>query len=152
MRTVKPSELPALIGSVIGISGWFALDQTRINDFAEITEDRQFIHIDPERAKDTPFGGTIAHGFLTLSMLSAMIETGGIALEGAVMGINYGFDKVRFLAPVRSGKRVRAHFTLSHVTEKKPGHYLLSMNIRVEIEGEENPALIADWLGMQILG
>lgn len=151
MRTVATSDLDAMVGQVIGISDWLTLDQSRIDQFAEITEDRQFIHIDPVKAKDTPFGGTIAHGFLTLSMLSTMAEAGSIALEGAVMGINYGFDKVRFLTPVRAGSRVRAHFTLSAVTEKKPGQYLLSMGISVEIDGEDTPALIADWLGMQII-
>ena len=106
MTPIAPSALSGLIGTEVGVSDWITVDQARIDAFADITEDRQFIHVDPERAKATPFGGTIAHGFLTLSLLSRMSFDGVAPLEGVVMGVNYGFDKVRFLAPVPSGARV----------------------------------------------
>ena len=106
----KASELQSLIGQEVGVSRWFALDQARIDAFAGLTEDEQFIHVDPERAKATPFGGTIAHGFLTLSLASAMSYDAVKPLDGVVMGVNYGFERVRFLAPVKSGKRVRGRF------------------------------------------
>ena len=104
------ADLPALIGQEIGVSRWITVDQARIDAFAEVTEDRQFIHIDPEAARATPFGGTIAHGFLTLSLLSAMTYDAVPPLEGVVMGVNYGFDRLRFLAPVLAGSQVRGRF------------------------------------------
>lgn len=152
MKTVAPSELSALVGTEIGISDWIAVEQDRINTFAHVTEDHQFIHINPEAAKMTPFGGTIAHGFLTLSLLSKFSEQAGLVLEGVKMGVNYGFEKVRFLAPVPSGANVRGRFVLSAAEEKKPGQFLLTYSVSVEIEGGEKPALIADWLGMQMVG
>ena len=106
----KPSDLQSLIGTEIGVSKWILVDQARIDAFAEITEDRQFIHIDPVAAKQTPFGGTIAHGFLTLSLASAMSYDAVKPLDGVVMGVNYGFDKLRFLAPVPAGSRIRGRF------------------------------------------
>ena len=156
MTPVAPSALSGLIGTEVGVSEWITVDQARINAFADITEDRQFIHVDPEAAKATPFGGTIAHGFLTLSLLSRMSFDGVAPLEGVVMGVNYGFDKVRFLAPVPSGARVRARFKLLGADDKGANggvaRWLLKHEVTVEIEGGDKPALIAEWLGMQVVG
>jgi len=152
MKTVAVSELQSLVGTEIGTSDWFTVDQDRINVFADVTEDHQFIHINEEAAKMTPFGGTIAHGFLTLSLLSKFSEGAGLVIEGVKMGVNYGFEKVRFLAPVPSGSKVRGRFNLKSVVEKKPGQHLLTYEVTVEIDGQEKPALIADWLAMQFTG
>ena len=141
------ADLKGKIGETIGTSDWFLLDQHRIDQFAETTEDRQFIHVDPEAAKATPFGGTIAHGFLTLSMLAAMMDS---AVEKLVvqMSVNYGFNKVRFLSPVKSGKRVRGHIKLLELDEKRPGQWQQTVEVTVEIEGEDKPALLAEWIFM----
>ena len=152
MKIVKASELSGLIGSEIGVSDWAVLDQERINVFADVTEDHQFIHIDEAAAKKTPFGGTIAHGFLTLSMLSKFSEGSGLVIEGIKMGVNYGFEKVRFLAPVPSGSKIRGRFNLKDAVEKKPGQFLITYEVTVDIEGKDKPALIADWLAMQFTG
>lgn len=152
MKVVKPSDVKGHIGEEVGVSDWIVVDQDRINAFAEVTEDRQFIHVDPEAAKATPFGGTIAHGFLTLSLLSRMAAGSVLVLEGIRMGVNYGFDKVRFAAPVRAGKRVRGRFTLMSADERAPGQWAFKYAVRVEIEGEEKPALVAEWLTMQATG
>ncbi len=152
MKTVAASDIQGLIGRELGTSEWITVDQDRINVFADVTEDHQFIHINEEMAKKTPFGGTIAHGFLTLSLLSKFSEGAGLVIEGVQMGVNYGFEKVRFLAPVPSGSRVRGRFTLKEAVEKKPGQHLLTYEVTVDIEGQEKPALIADWLGMQFTG
>jgi acyl dehydratase len=148
----RPADLADLIGTELGVSRWFEIDQARIDAFAEITEDRQFIHVDPEAAKATPFGGTIAHGFLTLSLASAMTYDAVPPLEGVVMGVNYGFDKLRFLAPVPVGSRIRGRFRLLSAEDKGNGRWLLKHELTVEIEGSEKPALIAEWLGMQMVG
>ena len=147
----KASELQSLIGQEVGVSRWFALDQARIDAFAGLTEDEQFIHVDPERAKATPFGGTIAHGFLTLSLASAMSYDAVKPLDGVVMGVNYGFDKLRFLAPVPAGSRIRGRFRLLAADDKGQGRWLLKHELTVEIEGGDKPALIAEWLGMQMI-
>lgn len=147
----KPSELPSLIGQEVGVSRWITVDQARIDAFARITEDEQFIHVDPERARATPFGGTIAHGFLTLSLASAMSYDAVAPLDGVVMGVNYGFDKLRFLAPVPAGSRVRGRFRLLSAEDKGGGRWLLKHELTVEIEGGDKPALIAEWLGMQMV-
>ncbi len=152
MKKVNASGLKDLIGTEIGVSEWAVMDQERINVFADVTEDHQFIHINEEAAKQTPFGGTIAHGFLTLSMLSKFSEGSGLVIEGIQMGINYGFEKVRFLAPVPSGSKIRGRFSLKDAVEKKPGQFLLTYEVTVDIEGQEKPALIADWLAMQFTG
>ena len=152
MKTVKAADLQATVGTDLGVSDWITIEQDRVNQFADVTEDHQFIHVNPEMAKMTPFGGPIAHGFLTLSLLSKFSEQGGLLIEGVKMGVNYGFEKVRFLAPVKVGKKVRGHFKLKAADEKRPGQYLLTYEVTVEIEGEEKPALIADWLGMQFVG
>lgn len=147
----KPSELADLIGQEVGVSKWFEIDQARIDAFAKVTEDEQFIHVDPERAKQTPFVGTIAHGFLTLSLASAMSYDAVAPLDGVVMGVNYGFDKLRFLAPVPAGSKVRGRFKLLSAEDKGGGRWLLKHELTVEIEGGDKPALIAEWLGMQVV-
>jgi len=144
-------EIRSRIGDEVGVSGWIMLGQARIEQFADATEDRQFIHVDPAAAAQTPFGGTIAHGFLTLSLLSRMGAEAMLLPEGAQMAINYGLDRVRFLAAVRSGKRVRGRFTLDSVEEKGPGQILLRHSVTVEIEGEDKPALSAVWLALIVL-
>ena len=129
-------------------TAWHQVTQDQINQFADATLDQQFIHTDPEKARHTPFGGTIAHGFLSLSLLSHFAESFGLQIEGTYMGINYGFDKVRFLAPVKVDSRIRAHAKTVDILEKKPGQYMMKTEVTVEIEGEEKPALKADWLTM----
>ena len=136
------------VGREVGVSDWILIDQARIDRFAEVTEDPQFIHIDPEAAARTPFGGTIAHGFLTLSLLSRMAADAMLVPETVRMAVNYGFEKVRFIAPVRSGKRVRGRFALAAMEEKKPGQWRFVHEVTVEIEGEDKPALQADWIGL----
>jgi acyl dehydratase len=141
-------EIRARVGAEVGLSSWIGVDQVRIDAFADATEDRQFIHVDAEAAARTPFGGTIAHGFLTLSLLSRMAAEAILVPEGMKMAVNYGFDRVRFLAPVRSGRRVRGRFILDSVEEKAPGQWLMRHAVAVEIEGEDKPALTALWLGL----
>ena len=140
------ADIRARIGEEVGVSHWIELAQQRIDAFAEATEDRQFIHTDAEAAAQTQFGGTIAHGFLTLSLLSRMAADAMLLPDGMTMAVNYGFDRVRFLAPVRSGKRVRGRFTLDSIEEKAPGQILARHSVTVEIEDEEKPALTAQWL------
>ena len=150
MPIASLDEIRARTGEEVGISGWLTVDQTRIDAFGDATEDRQFIHVDPAAAAQTPFGGTIAHGFLTLSLLSRMAAEAMLVPETIKMALNYGFDRVRFLAPVKSGKRVRGRFVLDSVEEKAPGQWLLRHSVTVEIEGEDKPALSAQWLGLII--
>src|SRR6478752_5904985 len=138
----------AMIGKEIGVSSWHLIDQPRIDTYADVTEDHQFIHVDPERAKETAFGTTIAHGFLTMSMLSVMSYEVMPAIAGTTMGVNYGFDKLRFISPVRSGKRVRGRFVLAEAKLRKPNELQSRTNVTVEIEGEDKPALVAEWLGL----
>ncbi|MBT8141320.1 MAG: MaoC family dehydratase [Gammaproteobacteria bacterium] len=132
-------------------SDWFTVTQDQIDTFAKCTLDEQFIHVDPEKAAQTPFGGTIAHGFLSLSMLSYFSESFALLIDGCYMGVNYGFDKVRFIAPVRSGKRIRGHGKVIEIKEKKPGTFAFRMEVTIEIEGEDKPALMAEWLTMQMV-
>ncbi len=143
---IAPDTLMSLIGTEVGVSDWTLVDQSRIDDFARVTEDDQFIHTDPERAAETDFGGTIAHGFLTLSLLSRLYASAIPPLKSAAMGLNYGFDSLRFLNPVRAGKRVRGRFTLAAVKPRGEGQVQMTWRVAVEIEGEERPALVADWL------
>ncbi|MEH6581131.1 MAG: MaoC family dehydratase [Halioglobus sp.] len=152
VKIIPKEEMAATVGTKYEPSEWIDVTQDRINTFADCTEDHQFIHIDPEAAAKTPFGGTIAHGFLTLSLLSKMVEGNGFVPENTVMGLNYGFDKVRFLAPVSSGKRVRANIEVLSVDQKDDNRFLIKQGISVEIEGEETPALVAEWLSMLITG
>jgi acyl dehydratase len=147
MGVVTKDELLAKVGTVIGTSEWMLVDQEMIDKFADATGDHQFIHVDPEAAKMTPFGQTIAHGFLTLSLMPVLSAKADLPrLEGIKMGVNYGCDKLRFLAPVKSGKRVRAHFKLVALDEKRPGQWQQMQEVSVEIEGEDKPALIAEWI------
>ena len=146
MPIASLEEIRRRIGEEVGVSGWLTLDQDRITAFSEATEDRQFIHVDPDAATRTPFGGTIAHGFLTLSLLSRMAAEVLLVPDTTRMIVNYGLDRVRFLAPVRSGKRIRGRFTLDAVDEKAGGQILLRHEVTVEIEGEDKPALSAVWL------
>ncbi|HEY0422896.1 MAG TPA: MaoC family dehydratase [Rhodopila sp.] len=138
-----------MVGHEVGVSSWHVVDQNRINAYADVIEDHQFIHIDPERAKkETPFGTTVAHGFLTMSLLSIMSYEVMPVIQGTTMGVNYGFDRLRFISPVRSGSRVRGRFRLAEAKLRKPTELLSRTNVSVEIEGEEKPALVADWLGL----
>jgi acyl dehydratase len=152
IKIVPKEDMLAAIGTKFEPGPWIEVTQDRINTFADCTEDHQFIHVDLEAAKNTPFGGTIAHGFLTLSLLSKLVEGNGIIPENIVMGLNYGFDKVRFLAPVKAGKRVRANVEIADVSRKDDNRFLIKQAISVEIEGEKTPALIAEWLTMVIAG
>ena len=144
---MTPQEMKELVGKPLGTSEWVLVDQEMINKFADATGDHQFIHIDEEKAKLTPFGGTIAHGFLTLSLFPMLMAKSDCPRpEGVKMGVNYGGNKVRFLSPVRSGKRVRGHFKLLELEEKRPGQWQQTLEFSVEIEGEDKPALIAEWI------
>ncbi|MFM5915391.1 MaoC family dehydratase [Chakrabartia godavariana] len=147
MAVVSKEELFALKGKDIGTSEWMLIDQDRVNKFAEATGDFQFIHVDPERAKLTPFGGPIAHGFLSLSLLPVLTAQADLPrLDGVKMGVNYGGNKTRFIAPVKVGKRVRGHFKMLDIEEKRPGQFQQTMEFTLEIEGEDKPALIAEWI------
>jgi acyl dehydratase len=148
MPVANFEEIKARIGTEIGVSDWILIDQKAIDIFADVTGDHQFIHVDPAAAAQTPFGGTVAHGFLTLSLLSQMAAGVMLIPPTIKMAVNYGFEKVRFIAPVRSGKRVRGRFTSVSVEEKRPGQWQFLHHVIVEIEGEEKPALTADWIGM----
>ena len=146
---MTPQEVKAQVGQNVGTSEWVEMSQERINQFADATGDHQFIHIDEERARQTPFGGTIAHGFLTLSLIPVLgAKTQGARVDGVKMGVNYGGNKVRFIAPVRAGKRVRSHTKLTELVEKRPGQWQQTNEITIEIEGEDKPALTAQWLGL----
>jgi acyl dehydratase len=142
---ISPSELEALLGKEVGLSRWFQMDQERISLFADVTEDQQFIHVDPERARTTPFGGTIAHGFLTLSMLSAMAEDAVPLVEGLEHSVNYGFDRIRFISPVSAGKRIRGRFELTKI-DVNAGEITQTLKVTVEIEDSDKPALVAEWI------
>jgi len=150
-NTIKVSELPSLAGRELEASSWLEITQERINQFADATNDHQFIHVDPKQAANTPFGGTIAHGFLTLSLISYLSAETAIYPEGLVMGLNYGSDKVRFLQPVRVGQRIRAHQKILQVDEKSRTNWLFKTLVTIEIENQEKPALIAEFLAMYII-
>ena len=152
MTTITVDDIPAAIGTEIGRSEWRTVSQEMISLFADATDDHQWIHLDQERAaKETPFGTTIAHGFLTLSLLSTLAYEALPALEGATMGINYGFDKIRFMAPVRAGAKVRAVFTLADTDIRPSGRVLNTYDVTLEIENSLKPALTATWLTMAVL-
>jgi len=152
IQMLSVEEFLGKAGQKLGTSDWVTLGQERINEFADCTEDHQFIHIDEAAAAQTPFGGTIAHGFLTLSLMTKLCAENGVYPEGIVMGVNYGLDKVRFLNPVRAGKRVRAHTEIMSVDRKDANRFLVKQAVTVEIEGEDTPAVYAEWLGMSIIG
>ena len=148
VETTPVSQLPELIGKEYEPTDWLEITQERVNQFADATNDHQFIHVDAEKARQTPLGGTIAHGYLTLSLLSYFGMQSGVMPEGMVMVVNYGSDKVRYLTPVRVGSRVRAHMKIIDVTEKNPGQWLIKTGVSIEIEGVEKPALVAEILGL----
>jgi acyl dehydratase len=151
MPVATIEEIQSKVGSEIGVSDWILIDQARIDAFADITEDHQFIHVDPERAAKTPFRGTVAHGFLTLSLLSRMADGVMLHPESMRMAVNYGFEKVRFMAPVRSGKRIRGRFRMLSAEEKRASQWQITYEVTVEIEDEEKPALVADWIGYMFI-
>ncbi|AJQ50342.1 TPA: MaoC family dehydratase [Pseudomonas putida] len=148
MPYVPVTELSQYVGKELGRSAWLKIDQQRINLFAEATGDFQFIHVDPEKAAKTPFGGTIAHGFLTLSLIPKLIEDILVLPQGLKMVVNYGLDSVRFIQPVKVNSQVRLKVDLAEVVEKKPGQWLLKAIATLEIEGEEKPAYIAESLSL----
>jgi acyl dehydratase len=147
-RTVSLDEMSALVGSELGVSEWTHIDQKRIDAFAEIRRDHQFIHVDPVRAKDTPMGTTIAHGFLVLSLVAGLGQRVIPNVRGAKMGMNYGINKLRFVSPVKTGARVRARFTLKTFGAQNEGRYMSTIDVAVEIEGQDKPALVLEWLTM----
>lgn len=151
MPLASVTEIKNSVGREVGVSSWIEIDQGRIDAFADATEDRQFIHVDPAAAARTPFGGTIAHGFLSLSLLSHMGAEAMLVPQGMRIAINYGLDRVRFLAPVRSGSRVRGRFTLESIEERGSGQFLLRHKVAVEIEHGEKLALSADWLTLVLV-
>ena len=150
-KVLTKQALLALIGDELGCSDWLTVDQSMIDQFAQVTKDNQFIHVDPEKASLTPFGSTIAHGFLTLSLLSYLAETGfGFTVEGSKFGLNYGFDKVRFLSPVKVGSEIRARAKLVSVTERDQGRFVIKQSVVVEVKGMDKAALTANWLIMYV--
>ncbi|MEM8652104.1 MAG: MaoC family dehydratase [Pseudomonadota bacterium] len=151
MEKIAIADLQAKAGELKCTSPWVDITQDLVNTFADATHDHQFIHVDLEKAKMTPFGGTIAHGFLSLSLLSKFASDCLPGVEGAVMGINYGFDKVRFLMPVPATAKLRGHFKLLECGERKPGEYLSKYEVSVEIENNETPALVAEWLTLTVV-
>lgn len=150
-RHLSTAEFPGLVGTELGASEWFEITQDRVNEFADATNDHQFIHVDLEKAKASPFGGTIAHGFLTLSLITYMVAERMVVPEKTAVTLNYGSDKVRFLKPVAVGQRIRAKQQVLEVNEKKPGHWLVKTNVTIDIDGEQTPALIAEILFMHIV-
>jgi acyl dehydratase len=147
---LQTRDLPSMIGTELEPSAWLEITQERVDGFAEATNDFQFIHVDAERAAQTPFGSTIAHGFLTLSLISFLSAEAGLQPKDAVMTINYGSDGFRFLAPVRVGSRVRLRRTIVDVKEKRPGQWLVKTAAKIEIEGGEIPALVGEFLALYI--
>ena len=147
MPSLTPDEMKAQVGAS-ATSDWVEVTQAMIDQFAEATGDHQFIHVDPVRAAQTPFGGTIAHGFLTLSLMPLLASKvpDAAVIEGATMGVNYGGNAVRFLTPVRSGSKVRGRFKLIEFDEKRPGQFQQTNEFTVEIEGQDKPAMIAEWI------
>jgi acyl dehydratase len=151
MPVASLDDIRSRVGDEVGVSSWLTVDQARIDAFADATEDHQFIHVDPAAAAAAGLSGTIAHGFLSLSLLSRMAADAMLIPDGTKMALNYGFDRIRFLAPVKSGKRVRGRFVLDSVEEKARGQWLMRHNVTVEIEGEDKPALSAVWLGLMFV-
>ena len=152
MRPIRAEDLPGLAGTLEGVSDWITVDQAMIDRFAEVTDDRQFIHVDPARAvAEGPYGGTVAHGFLTLSLLPALLRSALPPVEGLRSSVNYGFERVRFVAPVRSGARVRGRFALMEAEARGAGTLRVRFDVAVEIEGEDRPALVAEWIGLRHL-
>jgi len=149
--TYSRETIKNIIGAEVGLSEWTTITQEMVNQFAQLTGDPVRLHTDVELARKTPFGGTIAHGLLTLSMIGGFCTTAEVLMEGITMGLNYGFDKVRFVAPVKTGSRIRGRFHLRSMEERNPGQWVSTMDVTIEIEGESKPALVAEWLGMQLV-
>ena len=147
--TMTRQRLFDLVGEGLGTSAWFRVGQDRIDQFADVTEDHQFIHVDPVRAAESPFGGTIAHGMLTLSMIVHLCSDFVPAVEGVRMVVNYGFDRVRFATPVKSGRRIRAVVKLLDAKERS-GQILVKVKVTIQTEGETKPALVAEWLTLHV--
>ena len=151
-KLISIDDIPAAVGQEVGVSGWRTVTQEMINAFAEATDDHQWIHLDAERAaRETPFGGTIAHGFLTLSLLSTLAYAALPEIEGATMGMNYGFEQIRFTAPVKTGARVRAVFKLIDAQIRKSGRVLSTYEVKLEVENTVKPALTANWIIMSVV-
>ena len=150
-RQITPDEMTNQVGLKLPPGDWYEITQAGIDAFANCTDDFQFIHVDKEAAEKTPLGGTIAHGFLTLALLTRLCRNNTIYPEGLVMALNYGLDKVRFLTPVRTGKRLRAHSEIVSVERKDNNRFLVKQAVTIEIEDEETPALYAEWLGMSVI-
>lgn len=152
LRTMGIEALSERVGAELGASEWFQIDQKMVDTFAELTRDQYFIHVDPARAAATQFGGTIAHGFLTLSMLSAMAYQACPAVEGTKTQVNYGFNRLRFVAPVPTGSRIRGRFVLkSFDVQRSAGRWQVVYDVSVEVEGQPKPALVAEWIGAGFL-
>lgn len=148
VEIIPQDQMLQQVGKTFEPTPWITVDQERINTFAECTEDHQFIHVNEKKAAQTPLGGTIAHGFLSLSLLAKVFETTGIVPDNMVMGMNYGLNKVRFLSPVRAGKRIRGHVEILNIERKDDKRFLITQMVSIEIEGEKTPALIAESLLM----
>ena len=147
------ANMPGMAGEPLGTSEWIVVDQTIVNQFADCTGDHQWIHVDVDRAKkESPFGGPIAHGYLTLSLLAALSTNMGIVPQGTAAALNYGLDSVRFIAPVKVGSKVRLHVTLKSLEPKGPGQFLMKTENTMEIEGSEKPALVAESLALLVAG
>jgi len=151
VRTYTPETVKHVVGTEVGVSDWVTITQEMVNQFALLTRDPVEIHTNVELAKQTPFGGTIAHGLLSLSMLGGFVTAAPVVMEGVTMGLNYGFNKVRFIAPVKTGSRLRGRFFLRSMENVSPGKWLSTMDVTIEIEGEEKPAVVAEWLAMQFV-
>lgn len=150
-ETIKASELPARVGQELEPSSWLEITQERVNQFADATNDHQFIHVDADKAAKTPFRGTIAHGYLTLSLVPFLTAEKSLNIEDVAMGINYGSDKVRFIQPVRVGSRIRAKQVLKAAVERNPGQWMIRTGLTIEIEGQEKPAMIADLISIIVI-
>jgi acyl dehydratase len=144
-------SIEAKIGQEIGVSEWFEITQAMVDRFADLTDDHQFIHVDPIAARETPLGGTVAHGFLVLSMIAKFVAAADFKMNGTVMVLNYGFEKIRMVSPVRTGSRIRGRFTLKSMIERSPGQWLSTLQVIIEIEHVPKPAVVADWLGLQFV-
>ena len=147
-KAITIDEFKALVGKELGVSEWTLVDQKRIDAFADLTDDHQFIHVDPAAAKQTPLGSTIAHGFLTLSLVANFGYQVVPGVQGAKMGMNYGINKLRFVSPVKSGARVRGRFKLKSLEDQGGGRFLSTTEVTVEVEGQEKPSVVLEWLGL----
>jgi acyl dehydratase len=151
MAPNTPESIQTKLGREIGLSEWLEITQEMIDRFADLTDDHQFIHVDPIAAAQTPFGGTVAHGFFVLSMIGKFVAAADFQMRGAEMTLNYGFDKIRMVSPVRSGSRIRGRFTLKSMVERAPGQWLSTVHVIIEIENAAKPAVVGDWLGLQLI-